>query len=42
VKTSVYRTCAVARQRGFTMIELLIVVALIAMASGLVTFALRD
>jgi len=31
-----------APQRGFTMIELLIVVALIAMASGLVTFALRD
>ncbi len=28
--------------RGFTMIELLIVVALIAIASGLVTFALRD
>jgi general secretion pathway protein H len=28
--------------RGFTMIELLIVVALIAMASGLVTFAMRD
>ena len=30
------------KQRGFAMIELLIVVALIAMASGLVTFALRD
>jgi general secretion pathway protein H len=28
--------------RGFTMIELLVVVALIAIASGLVTFALRD
>ena len=28
--------------RGFTMIELLIVVALIALASGLVSFALRD
>lgn len=33
---------AAVQQRGFTMIELLIVVALIAMASGLVTFALRD
>jgi general secretion pathway protein H len=42
VKTEVRYTSPLARQWGFTMIELLIVVALIAMASGLVTFALRD
>jgi general secretion pathway protein H len=46
VKTSAHETASsdfgVVKQRGFTMIELLIVVALIAMASGLVTFALRD
>lgn len=42
MKSKGLRSFAVARQWGFTMIELLIVVALIAMASGLVTFALRD
>ena len=42
MKTASLHSATVTRQWGFTMIELLIVVALIAMASGLVTFALRD
>jgi len=30
------------RQRGFTMVELMVVIAIIAIASGLASFALRD
>lgn len=34
--------CAARRARGFTMVELIIVVALVAIAAGVVSLALRD
>ena len=36
------RTCRAKGQRGFTLIELMVVVLIVALASGMVAFSLRD
>ena len=42
VRRLVRRTARAGGQRGFTLIELMVVVLIVALASGMVVFSLRD